>query len=265
MNSKLLWTVVILALAGAGAIFYNRWQANPPAPPVTPMATTELQPLPEPRTEAEILYPVAASGTELKPLPALGDSDGAAQEAIAGLAGAKSFMDLFYPGGIIRRVVATVDNLPREKLALRLMPVKPVAGKFVTAGEGESLAIGPDNSARYAPYVKLVEAADAKKLVAAYVRFYPLFQQAYKDLGYPKAYFNDRLVTVIDHLLVAPEVPGVLKLTQPKVAYQFADPKLESLSAGQKIIVRMGGENAARMKAKLREIRAELVSQAPRQ
>jgi hypothetical protein len=110
--------------------------------------------------------------------------------------------------------------------------------------------------------MRIVEAVDAKQLVALYVRFYPLFQQAYRDLGYPKGYFNDRLVEVIDHLLAAPEVTGPLRLVQPKVMYKFADPELEALSAGQKILIRVGSENATQLKAKLRAIRGELVSQA---
>ncbi len=41
--------------------------------------------------------------------------------------------------------------------------------------------------------------------------------------------------------------------------YEFADPDLETRSAGQKMLLRMGRENAARVKAKLGEIRRELV------
>ena len=41
--------------------------------------------------------------------------------------------------------------------------------------------------------------------------------------------------------------------------YEFADPALEQRSAGQKIMLRMGSENAARVKSKLREIRRELL------
>jgi hypothetical protein len=44
--------------------------------------------------------------------------------------------------------------------------------------------------------------------------------------------------------------------------YEFDDPELEDLSAGQKLLVRMGPENAAVLKAKLREIRRELVAEA---
>jgi Protein of unknown function (DUF3014) len=91
-------------------------------------------------------------------------------------------------------------------------------------------------------YMQLATGIDSTKLVALYIRFYPLFQQAYEDLGYPKAYFNDRVVEVIDHLLAAPEVPAQTKLVQPKVFYQFADPDLETRSAGQKILMRIGNE-----------------------
>ena len=53
-------------------------------------------------------------------------------------------------------------------------------------------------------------------------------------------------------------VSGPIALVQPKALYQFADPELEKLSAGQKIMIRMGPANAAKVKAKLRQIRSEL-------
>ena len=46
---------------------------------------------------------------------------------------------------------------------------------------------------------------------------------------------------------------------QPKVFYQFADPKLEDLSAGQKLMIRMGPANERALKAKLRDFRTELL------
>jgi hypothetical protein len=105
-----------------------------------------------------------------------------------------------------------------------------------------------------------MEAVEAKKLVAAYVYFYPLFQNAYRELGYPTGYFNDRLVEAIDNLLAAPDVPAP-KLVQPKVLYQFADSGLEARSAGQKIMMRKGKRERRTVKP-LRAIRRELTGQA---
>jgi hypothetical protein len=119
------------------------------------------------------------------------------------------------------------------------------------------------NYARYASFVHLVESTDPKTLATVYFRLYPLFQQAYEDLGYPGKFFNDRLVEVIDHLLAAPEPQGPIELVQPKVFYQFADPRLEDLSAGQKLMVRMGPANERALKGRLRDFRTELVQSAP--
>ncbi|HET7131776.1 MAG TPA: DUF3014 domain-containing protein, partial [Gammaproteobacteria bacterium] len=63
---------------------------------------------------------------------------------------------------------------------------------------------------------------------------------------------------VVDHLLATPDVTEPVRLVQPSVYYKYADPKLEALSAGQKLLIRMGPDNAAAVKAKLREIQAEL-------
>jgi hypothetical protein len=52
---------------------------------------------------------------------------------------------------------------------------------------------------RYAAYVKAAESIDTQRLVGFYVRLYPPFQQAHVEPGYPRGYFNDRLIAVIDH------------------------------------------------------------------
>ena len=117
------------------------------------------------------------------------------------------------------------------------------------------MSIARDNAGRYATYVDAAEAIDTKRLVGFYVRLYPLLQQAYVELGYPGGYFNDRLVSVIDHLLAAPEPKPPVYVSQPRIMFEFADPDLEELSAGQKILVRVGIDNELRLKAKLREIR----------
>ncbi|HEU0219650.1 MAG TPA: DUF3014 domain-containing protein, partial [Gallionella sp.] len=115
------------------------------------------------------------------------------------------------------------------------------------------------NAARYTPYVKIAAAIDAKKLAELYVRLYPLFQQAYEELGYPKKYFNDRLIVVLDDLLAAPDIKEPIRLIRPNVFYLFADSDLEGRSIGQRILMRTGGKNEAIIKAKLREIKQELL------
>ena len=145
-------------------------------------------------------------------------------------------------------------------MSLKVRSLQPVHGAFEAVRDGDAITIAAGNSARYTPYVQALEKVDTKQLAGVYLRFYPLFQQAYEELGYPKAYFNDRLVAVIDHLLATPEVAGPLRLKQPKVLYEFDDPQLEALSAGQKAMLRMGPDNARRVKAKLRALRTEITA-----
>ena len=120
--------------------------------------------------------------------------------------------------------------------------------------------IAPQSAARYDNHVRVMEALDADALVALCVRWYALFQQAYRELGYPDGYFNDRVIEVIDHLLSAPAAPATIALVQPSVYYEFADPALEAQSAGRKLLLRMGPGNAARVKMKLRDIRDRIDS-----
>jgi hypothetical protein len=260
MKKAILWTIATAIAIAIAAVLYYQSRERPPEPQPEPAPPVAAVPAPQPSAEPQIRYPIE---TEDKPLPPLNASDDAVREALAGLIGDRSLLDLLNLREFVRRVVATVDNLPRKKLSPRLMPVKPAPGHFVTAGKDDTLVLSEENYARYSPFVRLLEAVDTKKLVALYTRLYPLFQQAYWDLGYPQAYFNDRLVEVIDSLLDAPEVQGPIRLVRPKIYYRFADPELEALPAGQKILVRIGPANAAKAKSKLHEIRSELVSKAP--
>jgi hypothetical protein len=259
-RNRAIWGsgAVVVALA-VGAFVYYKYFAHPVLP--QPVAKPQVAaPAVDPNAPAPIEHPIPLTAGDAKPLPALNDSDQEIRDSLVGLFGPKPIEEFLNPQNIVRHVVATIDNLPRNRVAVELRPVKPTTGQTVVASQGEIMTLSDENYLRYAPFVKLVQAADTKTFSTVYFRLYPLFQQAYEDLGYPGMYFNDRLVQVIDDLLAAPEVKGPIQLTQPKVFYQYADPKLESRSAGQKLMIRMGSANAAIVKAKLRDLRAEIVA-----
>lgn len=277
------WLIALIVLAiGAGVVYWYRFadraehgvvQSGPADAPVSaPQATV---PKVEPPAASAALnndpkYPVEKIAVEqpvkpYQPLPSREQSDSAMGESVTALVGPKWFDEFVVPTAMIRNFVVTVDNLPREKAAARLSPLKSIAGSFLVSkpsSDGKRM-IDPSNFARYSAFVSAIEALDAKRLVQTYVRYYPLLQQEYRSLGYPDKYFNDRLVEVIDDLLSAPRIERPIALEQPKVLQQFADPELEALTAGRKILVRMGPDNADRVKKKLRAIRRELTSQGP--
>ena len=253
-------TALAIVLAAATIYLFYYFQAARDAPRAPPAKSA---PAPSPQADAPpaaIRNPLPDSDAKL---PTLANSDSLVRESLVELIGRKAFDDFIVPDRLIARIVATVDNLPRRSTPRRLMPLHPVSGPFITAGAGEQITVDPTNYRRYAPYVRVLEAAPANTVVSIYVRTYPLFQRAYEELGYGSGYFNDRLVEAIDDLLAAPEVTGPIGLMQPKVFYEFTDPDLETRSAGQKILIRMGAENARRVKAKLVEIRQALAQPAP--
>jgi hypothetical protein len=185
-------------------------------------------------------------------------------DALGAVAGTTAVKDYLLPENIIRHLVVTIDNLPRQKVAVDKRPISPAAGSFMAHGDELHATIDPQNYARYRPMVAVVSKLDMRELAAVYVRFYPLFQHAYQDLGYPNGYFNDRLVQVIDSLLATPQPAGPVDLVRPNVMYTFADPALESRPAGQKLLIRMGPDNATAIKTKLMELRAAVTASPPK-
>jgi hypothetical protein len=254
--SVLWWPVLAVVLVAAAAAWYW-WRPSPAAPKPVARAEPAKPATPAP-AEPAIRHPLAAAEPAAQPLPALEASDAPFLEALAGLLGRKSLADLLRPEKIIRNVVATVDNLPRAAAPSRVNPLQPTPGRFAVQG-GQ---VAASNAARYAERLRLLQSVDARRLVDLYVFYYPLFQKAYVELGYPGRYFNDRLVEALDDLLAAPESSAPIRVEQPKVLYHYADPQLEARSAGQKIMMRIGS-NQGLAKAKLREIRREILARSP--
>jgi hypothetical protein len=238
--------------------------AAAPAPPAAPASAPAIE---NPIDEA----PVAAAASAPVPLT-LDSADPVMRNALIDLLGSKSVSSLLQTDDFARRVVATVDGLGRTHSAPRLWPVAPAGGRFSVQGDSASAQIAAANATRYDTFVALATSVDAKRAATMYRRFYPLFQRAYQELGYPNAYFNDRLVAVIDQMLATPTpaAPPVLRLTEvkgpitpgaadrPWTRYEFTDPALEALPAGSKMLLRMGPQHAERLKAQLRALRAEI-------
>lgn len=254
--------VATLGLIGAGAWLWRQGQVAPQAPmasaPAQPVATAPETvatgpAASEPAVRHPIDVPVAAAPLDV-------------EASLVELFGRKAVLSLFQLPDFPRRFVVTVDNLGRAHAPASLWPVNPAGGRFLAERHDGAEIISADNGLRYTPYLLLIETVDLRQAVAVYVQFYPLLQQAYQDIGYPKGYFNDRLVEVIDLLLATPEVNWPVKVRLPVingplqparswVMYEFDDPALQSLSSGQRTLLRMGPVNQRRVKAKLAEIR----------
>ena len=246
-------TVVALAVV---AIWYFVVREPEPSASRRTTGTEAVAPAVEPERESTVVAPPPSEPAV--PLPPLDESDADVASTLNESLGEQVVEQYLRPESFIRNVVVTIDSLPRPALALERRPIQPTPGLFAVGGSEDALVLSDENYSRYAPFVALVARTDGRTIVSIYRRYYPLLQEAYIDLGNPDTVFDARVREVIDHLLATPDVAEPIGLVQPNVLYQFKDPALEKLSAGQKILVRMGPENRALLKSKLREIRTLL-------
>jgi hypothetical protein len=287
MNRPTSWIpvffVALTVLVFAGFFGWRYYQSTQvpaavevPAPAAQPEAEAPSPAPPAAEAPAGIEHPVEEmtvepeSESEPVALPELDESDDHVNGRISGLIGQQNVLTLLQLDGFVRRAVATVDNLPRQQAPSAVWPVNPSPQRFMTLKEeGGVETIHLDNSQRYVPLVRMVESVDTAKAVAVYRSLYPLFQQAYEELGFPGRYFNDRVVQVLDHLIATPvqpeplavtlvEVKGEVPSTRPWTRYEFADPALESLSAGRKMLLRTGPDNHRRLQVKLVDLRQRI-------
>src|SRR6202140_1980418 len=220
MNNKpVIGAAVALLVVVAGTWYYlhSRHAGLSRAP-----ETAQTHPPAEPQADGAIQHPLPGGEAPASaPLPSLADSDAALRDALGQVVGLAAAKDYLLPENIIRHLVVTIDNLPRQKVAVQKRPIGPAGGIFVADGDELHATLDPQNFARYQPMVAVISKLDMQKVAGVYVRFYPLFQRAYQDLGYPNGYFNDRLGQVIDNLLATPQPAGPIPLVRPYRMYQI--------------------------------------------
>lgn len=266
-----VWLVLAVVLIGAvGILIWQTKQAERDRAAALPPV---VAPEPASPASAPVSMPPSGSVTVSLPPPEKPISAQEVAGELEGLLGGKAVSTYLQIDQFARRLVATVDNLGRAHAPVALWPLHPTPGRFTVDDTAGALTIGTDNAARYTPLVLLVETIDVGKAADLYLRLYPLLQQEYLALGYPGREFNDRLLEVIDLLLATPEleqppkvelleIKGPVASLRPWVRYQYADPTLEALASGQKILIRVGTVNQRRLKQRLTEFRDAIIKRA---
>jgi hypothetical protein len=264
---------LVLTALGLGGLYMWQYRMRPvqvaEAPPA-PASAAEPAPA---ASEPAIRHPLEAAPAASAVQPLAGDVAPPWQALLIDTFGRSPVLRFLHTDDFSRRLVVTIDNLARSHAAPALWPVQTTPGRFsVSGGDGELRNIAPTNAARYTPLVQWIVSVDARQAAVLYARMYPQLQRAYEETGYPGRYFNDRVVEVIDHLLATPEpapgaplvqlteVKGNVPSTQPWLRYEFADPQLQSLSSGQRILLRVGAQHRQALKAKLAELRRQIAA-----
>lgn len=187
-------------------------------------------------------------------LPPLGETDATVRQLVGALSSHPKVAAWLTTDQLIRNFAVVVVNISNGRSpAQHLRAVRPT-GEFIADQEGEVARIDPRSYRRYDDYADAVGALDAEGTARLYATLKPRIQDAYRELGYPEGDFDRTMERAIVELLNTPVIEGDVALTPKSVSWDFADPKLQSLSSAQRQFLRMGPRNMRIVKAKLREI-----------
>jgi len=250
----LLVGVVILTPAVIGLVAYRLLQRPSKPAASAPAVVNEPTAAPVPRPIS--LEPTVAPRADL---PKLDASDAWIRKLAAALSANPEWAKWLLNAGLVRRVVAATDNVaegrsPNPHLGF-LAPKEP----FRADQRRELATIDPASYRRYDAAAGVIASLDAKGCARLFAETRPLFQDAYKELGYPDRKFEDTLAKAIRQLLATPDSTGAIALEPSVKSWKLADARLERLSPAQKELLRMGPDNVKRIKQKLREL-AEAMS-----
>jgi hypothetical protein len=271
------WGVVLVAVGAIAAVGYfligednkrlpKLHELPSPVPIQQAVAPESAKSLDKPVYDEPVPTPAP------QPLPVLEQSDASVLAELKGL-NVNGLVEMVIPQEILRKFVRAVNILEEGKVITEYRPIASPQGAFVTdsfnvkvAGgelgerqEVEQFRVSPKNYLRYTLFAEVISALDSDASIALYKRYYPLLNKANAELGLGKGNFHSVLIRAIDMVLNAPDANGDMLLIHPKVYYEFADPALEKLPEVHKLMLRMGPDNAEKVKASLRNIRVKLL------
>lgn len=241
-----LWIVVaavIAVLAAAGGYYFLQRERQRDTTP----ATAAPRALPEERRGP------GEPGDDIV-LPPLDQSDAVVRQLVSRLSAHPAVAAWLATDGLIRNFTVVTVNIAGGETPVRHLRRLSPADPFLTRGVEPNLTIDPRSYARYDTYADAVAAVDARGAARLYATLKPRIEEAYRDLGEPARNFDDVLERAMVELLQVPVVNGPTRVAPEPLSYAYVDPRLESLSAAQKQLLRMGPNNVSMIQRKLREI-----------
>lgn len=273
--------MVLVILLAAAFVLYRTGGGLPEGPPPEPEAPSDARsgtgeasgpsegPASEPAEEGAAADArrggdpeAAAAAAELPPLD---ESDAFVRERARALSSEPAYERwLGEVEGLVRRGVASVENLAAGASPARhwraLAPERPFTVRERPDG---SLVPAPESYARYDPHAAAVDSIDVERTAELYRRLRPLLRVAYRELGHPEGGLEEALREAIAELRATPRLEEPPELEERGARWVYRDPRLEALSPAQKQLLRMGPENAARVRAKLDALAEALDLETP--
>lgn len=239
----------VLFVALVAIVGFLVWRTFWSGPAEDVHVQTEEQRAAAPGTPA----PSSVPGDEID-LPPLPDTDPVVRQLVGQLSAHPRIAAWLATDQLIRNFAVIVVNIGDGRSpSQHLRAVRP-QGEFVVAQTNGTARIDPRSYRRYDEYADAIGALDPEGTARLYATLKPRLQDAYRELGYPDQDFDQAMRRAVQVLLNTPVVEGDIELAPKSVSWDFANPKLQSLSSAQRQFLRMGPRNMRIVQAKLREI-----------
>ncbi len=238
-----LWAVVAVLIAAAGVAAYIAFAWRPrPAP-----AASEL------RAPARAAPPSLGGTAEPITIPPLDASDPVVRTLVRALSESPALVAWLSTNGLIRNFTVVMTNIADGPTpAKHLNVLRPPSTFRVVARDGKTF-VDPRSYERYAPIADAIASVDPAAAARLYATLKPRIEEAHRELGSPDQ-FDRTLERAIVALLNTPVVDAPVRPSSRGIGYAYADERLESLTAAQKHLLRMGPRNVGIIKARLRAI-----------
>ena len=246
-SSTSRWVIVGAGTVVAVVALTLWWMSRAQPPAVIPSPTSPTNPATESRRpKPEPLH-----------LPSLLDSDAMLREAAGTLSRNPLLARLVATRGLVRNATLAIVQIgdgktPAVPLAVLRPPVRlQISGQQSGRVEAASFA-------RWEAATSALLSVPPSDLARVYVNVKELFDEAYRDLGYPNGDFDVALSKAIRVIVATPPSPPDMILLRREGYFEHVDSTLGSLQPVQKQLLLFGPANQARVQSWLRQLAAAL-------
>jgi hypothetical protein len=250
-RTPVLFIAIIGLIAGAAGAWWWARERAAPAPPAATVRTATDTPL--------------APAAEAVKLPPLGQMDIFLRALLGSLSASPELARWLATDDLIRQMAHAIDVVSRGQSPARELGVLRPEGPLQTSGPARTLSINPASYRRFDGIARAVASLDPAAVAAAYRTIQPRLDEAYRGLGRTSLSVDQAVATALQVLIDTPAVADPIRLAPgPGATLGYADPDLQALPAAQKQLIRLGPENAARVKDTLRRIKIAIETPASR-
>lgn len=189
-------------------------------------------------------------------------ADDYAREIVDAFNGGKALKQFVAGNYVVERTVAIIDALRRGEVPYKLLPVAKPANAFPISDNGLRVTMDPAGFSRYDRFANWVNSLKVDAIVAAFNDYESVATTALSNMGVTDFDVRGAALAATTQILATPTLPDDVELMRNEANWVYMDPELESLTALQKQVLRMGPENAELVQQKARELRGALLGDA---